>query len=164
VRIALSYLLLAVLSVAAQAQEVQRVEISDAGIYKSRVTGREEAPGTPAGYRNVVTDIELQQRTTTVPAKLGIEFGFRYSIIGKPDGAAVRLKIISHYPSPGLRNPKTGNTTVRGEYSVERKLGEQSWKSYLFEDDWELVPGTWTFEIWQGERKLAEQSFTIVTP
>jgi len=164
VRIAISYLLLVLMSAAAQAEDVQRIEIYDVGIYKSQITGHEEAPGTPAGYRNVVTGIELQQRTTTIPATSGTEFGFRYAIIGNPEGAAVNLRMVSHYPSPGLRNPKTGNAIMRGEYSVERKLGDKSWKSYLLEDDWELVPGTWTFEIWQGERKLAEQSFTVMRP
>ena len=28
--------------------------------------------------------------------------------------------------------------------------------SYTLEDAFELVPGNWVFEIWQGNRKLAE--------
>jgi hypothetical protein len=152
-------------SVVAQAQQVQRIEIWDAGTYKSKdVMERVDAPGTPQGYRNIVSDIELQQRTTTVPAILGTSFGFRFSILGKPAGATINLKFVSRYPSPGLQNPKTGNSLMRGEYSVQAKLDTKSWKTYRFDDDWELVPGTWTFEIWQDDRKLAEQSFTVVKP
>ena len=33
--------------------------------------------------------------------------------------------------------------------------------SYTLEDAFELVPGNWVFEIWQGNRKLATQSFGI---
>jgi hypothetical protein len=33
--------------------------------------------------------------------------------------------------------------------------------SYTLEDAFELVPGNWVFEIWQGNRKLATQSFRI---
>lgn len=71
---------------------------------------------------------------------------------------------MSHYPSPGLRNPATGKTNIRGEYSEQKKLGTETLQGYGFEEDWELVPGTWTFEIWQDGRKLAEQSFTVVKP
>jgi hypothetical protein len=30
------------------------------------------------------------------------------------------------------------------------------------DNDYELLPGRWTFEIWYGDRKLGEQSFTVV--
>ena len=148
---------------AAQAQQVQHIEITDVGIYKAENTGGTvAAPATPMGKTNLVTDIVLVERTTTVPAALGTSFGFRYTIIGEPDGADVNLKFINHYPAPGLNNPASGNTYMSGEYPLQRKLGAKHWKGYTFESDWELVPGTWTFEIWQGDRRMAEQSFTVV--
>jgi hypothetical protein len=33
---------------------------------------------------------------------------------------------------------------------------------YQFGHDWEIVPGTWTIELWDGDRKLASQSFQVV--
>jgi len=152
-------------SAAAQAQQVQRVEIRDVGIYKAKVTGSDSAPGTAAGIYNTITNEELQERTTTIPAKLGIRFGFHYSIIGTPNNTPITLKMVTRYPPPGLHNPATGNTLLRGEYSRTKKLGTaDNYRDYGFDDEWELVPGTWTFEIWQDDRKLAEQSFTVVKP
>ena len=43
----------------------------------------------------------------------------------------------------------------------KKKIGETAYLGYGIENDWEIVPGTWTFEIWYSGRKLAEQSFTL---
>ena len=40
-------------------------------------------------------------------------------------------------------------------------IGSVHWRGYGFDQRWEIVPGVWTIEIWQGDRKLLEHSFTI---
>jgi Domain of unknown function (DUF3859) len=34
--------------------------------------------------------------------------------------------------------------------------------NYQFGHDRETVPGTWTIELWDGDRKLASQSFQVI--
>jgi hypothetical protein len=34
---------------------------------------------------------------------------------------------------------------------------------YDIDDSWELVPGVWTIQLWAGDQKFAEESFTLVT-
>ena len=34
--------------------------------------------------------------------------------------------------------------------------------SDLFEEDWELIPGKFRFEVWHKDKKLCERTFTIV--
>jgi hypothetical protein len=158
-------LLLVMSSVVAQAQQVRRVDISEVGIYDAEIVSSNAAPGTPGGsVDKASSNIKLVRATTTIPAILGTRFGFRYKVIGQPDGAFVSVKFVTHYPSLGLRNPSTGNITILGEYSSQVKLGAGAIKGYTLGHDWELVLGTWTFEIWEGEHKLAEQSFTVVKP
>lgn len=163
-RTMLSFLMAAMFSVAAQAQQVERIDITEAGIYRSEITGSAASPGTPTGKTNIVAGVTLIQKTTTIPVALGTSFGFRYVVVGQPNDAAVALRVVSHYPSPGLRDPATGNTYMRSEYSVQKKLGVETYKGYSFEHAWEQVAGTWTFEVWQGDRKLGAQSFTVVKP
>jgi hypothetical protein len=76
----------------------------------------------------------------------------------------VTIRKITLIPQPGIRNPKTGNTTVRNEYSFKRNIGETAFTNYTLEESWEVAPGTWTFELWAGNRKLASKSFNLVKP
>jgi hypothetical protein len=43
-----------------------------------------------------------------------------------------------------------------------KPIGQVLYFGYGFENDWELVPGTWTFEIWSDGRRLAEEKFTVI--
>lgn len=159
----LSLLLLAAVSSAAGAQTIQRIEIAEFGIYHSKTTKVIAAPGTATGTKEQVSDIKLVEQTTTVPARLGVEFGFRYKIIGHI-GSKVKLKMVWLIPQPGIRNPKTGNTIVRDESDWDRTIGSKYFQSYSFDNPWEIVTGTWTLEIWDSNRKLASQSFNVVAP
>jgi hypothetical protein len=48
------------------------------------------------------------------------------------------------------------------EFTVQARIGETNYIFYTLEDAFELVPGSWVIEIWQGNRKLAAQSFTLI--
>ena len=163
-RTILAFLFLATFSVVAQAQQVQRIEIIEAGIYVGKEIGQTNLPNTAARTHTEMSKMKLVQRTTTIPAKLGTIFDFRYRVIGEPRGASAKLRFVTRYPSPGIKDPATGNPSMRDEYSSEKELGGEYFAGYTLEDNRELLPGTWTFEIWQNDRKLAEQSFTAVKP
>lgn len=163
-RTLLSLLLLATISSTASAQAIQRVEIADFGIYrveqKRATTG---AADTAAGVLNGISPrTELAQATTKVPGRLGVHFGFRYKIIGSAPTA--KLKIVTLIPQPGIRNPNTGKTTEREEYVETEVVGAMQYTGYSFDNLWEIVLGTWTKEIWDGDRKLASQTFNVVKP
>ena len=62
-------------------------------------------------------------------------------------------------------NPKTGQKFLKEQ--VELNLGidrKDLFIGYLFEEDFTLVPGVWTFEVWNGNRKLLEKKFTVYKP
>lgn len=42
------------------------------------------------------------------------------------------------------------------------RIGTMEIAGYQFRQDWEIAPGTWTIELWDGDRKLASQSFQVV--
>jgi hypothetical protein len=145
----------------AQAQTIQRIEILEFGIYTAQVDTRVPAPGTAFGPRDTISDAKLAQSTTTIPTRIGVRFGFRYRIVGEGN-RAVKLKVVARIPPPGIRNPKTGDTTREDVDFIGSKVGEIAYTGYSFDDDSEMVPGTWTFEVWDADRKLASQSFEIV--
>lgn len=148
----------------AQTPYVDRIEILQSGIFTAQKTATTAVPGATGGAISSLSGIQHVRTTDSIPGQLGIRFGFRFKIIGRPDGASVTLRYIILTPPPGIRDPKSGNTIMRSEYSRERTVGQESYRDFGFDDAWEIVPGVWTFEIWQGDRKLTSKTFTVTRP
>lgn len=62
----------------------------------------------------------------------------------------------------GLHDPNGGQRIHESKYNRVKKIGNTEYLGYGFENEWELEPGTWTFQIWYKDRKLVDQSFTVV--
>jgi hypothetical protein len=145
----------------AQAQDVERVEIIEWGIYRHNLTGEIPAPDSPTGTRNIIDNVRLQQETTTVPALVGMKFGYRFKVIGPAPGALVDLKYVARFPKQGLTNPAKGKTFATSEFHSMVAVGEVTYRGYSFDYDWEVETGPWTLEIWHAGRKLAEKTFMV---
>jgi Domain of unknown function (DUF3859) len=145
----------------AQAQHVDRIEIVEWGIFRHDREAEIAAPHTPTGSRNVVKNVRLQQATTTIPALTGMQFGFRFKVVGSPRGARVDLKFVSRFPGRGLTNPVNGKTFSISEFQSDAIVGETTYRGYSFDHDWEVEPGAWTLEVWHQGRKLAEKVFLV---
>jgi hypothetical protein len=165
-KIMLSLLLLtfSFVSACAQAEHIDRIDIVDYGTYTARTEGHLTAPGTAAGRWSTLGNIQHATTTQTVPAQLGTRFGFSYVVVGEPQGMLVSLHVVTIYPSPGLNNPANPPARERDEYDRAVHVGEELYTGYRFDHDWEVVPGTWTFQLWYEGRMAAEQKFTIVSP
>jgi hypothetical protein len=148
----------------AQAGKVERLEIVETGIYRAETSSIESAPDTATRQRNILSETKLVAATTRVEAKLGVHFGMRYRLVGRPNGVSVKLTSVTLYPGSGLKNPLTGRLQARGEHLLFATIGAINYRGYVFEHGWEMVPGVWTFEIWDGNRKLASQAFDVVRP
>lgn len=151
-------------SLAAAKVRVDRIEVVAAGLFKSKIAKRIASPGSATGTRDVIASEKLLRRTTEITARLGVEFGLRYRIVGAPKGGKVPVKIVTIYPGDGLHNPKADKATQREELNVDREIGRVPYESYRFDHDWEMVPGVWSFEFWYDGHKLAEQKFTVTKP
>jgi hypothetical protein len=69
------------------------------------------------------------------------------------------------FPPGGLRNPASTQTISRSETTFTVTVGDEAgYTAYKFDDPWELTAGPWAFELWQGDRKLVSQSFTVFKP
>jgi hypothetical protein len=156
--------LAAVSGAQAQAARLDRIEIFEAGIYNLEIVKKIDDPTQASGARSTVTNTVLAQKTTQIPAKLGVRFGLRYRLVGAPADEVVEIKKITRFPPEGMRNPNTRETTFRNELMLSRRIGAESYTGYGFDQDFELVPGVWTIELWSGDRKLASQSFTVKKP
>jgi hypothetical protein len=137
-----------------------RVEITEYGIYTGDITRSER--DSKGFVRSAVSNIRHAATTTTVPAQIGVHFGFRYRIVGKPAGQLIEIKKVTIYPEGGARPPQSAQPRQKTEYTLTRKIGDSSYTDYSLDEPWELVPGKWTIQLWYGDRKLVEQSFTLI--
>jgi Domain of unknown function (DUF3859) len=165
-RMGVAFVLLSLAPVGAQAQtpRIDRIDVVEYGIYRTETTKRTETPGTAGGFVRTLTNIRNSEVTRTVPARPGVRFGFRYNVVGAPDGTQVPVTIVDKFPKQGLHKPGSADAFYREEYVAQKTIGKESYTDYGFDHDWELVPGTWTIELWYQGRKLAEQSFTVIKP
>jgi hypothetical protein len=147
---------------AGEAVRVEDIQIVDIGIYDAEVKTRVEDPSLVSGGRRLVSNIKFVGKTDRVPGRLGVQFGYRYKIIGEPAGATVPLKFVLRYPEPGLKNPKNGATRLVDEFTQDRTIGDIHARGYGFDSAWEIVSGVWTFEVWYQDRMLKDQKFTVV--
>lgn len=147
----------------AQVPVVEGADILWAGTYRAQVVGTVEQPTTASGKTNQLSDIVKLETTTTVRARLGTSFGFEYRLSGDEPGMPVAVNVVVILPKAGLLNPATQKRYYREQWRPSQNVvGATTMVGYLFERDWEVVPGVWKFEIWHGQQKLAEQVFCVV--
>jgi hypothetical protein len=148
----------------AQDMRVDRLELIGAGFYdtaKTTVTGSTQAAGAVTGSVKELSEVKLSPEPSASSARVGIGFGVRFRSFGARDGERAVLRSVWQIPEPGIVNPNDGKTYRQSVAEFDTTIGTDHVRGYSFDEPWEVVPGTWTLEIWQGDRKLLEKSFEI---
>ena len=149
--------LLLLIACPAAAQEVG-ITIFEHGLYTAETVRTEKLPN---GFdSNIVRNICHVMTTEAVPAKLGLQFGFRYRVEGAPRGAVVVLQRVTRFPAP-VSPPGSSKAQSTSDYATQIAIGATSYAGYGFDHDWELVRGPWVMELWFNGRMLAQQRFEI---
>ena len=88
-----------------------------------------------------------------------VAFGVRYYLEGDKLSwlASFYAKIIH----PVLVNPRTGEALNETIEEKSAFLNQENFDYYHLEHDWEMQPGTWTFQVIQHEIILLEKSFRL---
>ena len=99
-----------------------------------------------------------------IPAKLGTVIGAELTIVGAPRRGKVPLRVVWRYPAAGPHQSGEQGHQDSDEYADTQLVGEKFPVFWGLTQDWHLVPGAWTLEVWHGERKLVSQPFQVVKP
>jgi hypothetical protein len=142
----------------AQSANVQGIEIVSHGIYAiDKASGQANASN-----QGMLANIRIAATTNVVPAEQGIDFGIQYKVTGTPSAAPVKLHEVVIYPAGGAHPPgKPPLASVAVDVTVPMGTAVRT-DFYAFDEPWELIPGTWIFQVWYGNQKLTEQPFTVV--
>lgn len=162
-RVAFSLALMLMLTGIAEAQSRIHAEIFEFGTYTSE--GGVEVGTTRQGIvRSQTSGIRQLEATRKIMGRLGVQFGFRYKLIGPRPGSLVPLTIIAKFPPPGVLARDSQKPIMQDDYADVTTAGKEDFLTWTFEMRSDLVPGLWTFEIWSGNQKLGEQTFEVVLP
>ncbi|AVO58009.1 MULTISPECIES: DUF3859 domain-containing protein [Pseudomonas] len=111
-----------------------------------------------SGERVLRRSNENIEQTEIVPARLGTKFGLRYQLAGK---VAEDVPLTLLYFTPGIRTP---DGKRHDKLEVTQKLvpgAPQDIMAYEFTESHEVIPGEWRFMVFQGDRLLVQQRFTV---
>lgn len=136
---------------------VQHGEISatDTGPMRADRGMRALSPGRTVGNMRFIN------KTDQVEAKLCRRFGVAMWLAYGPGDAILRdVEVHVHHPTMTRPDGATGNEDV---FLSEAVSGEVK-TAFTFDQDWEMVPGTWTWEFKANGRTLATQSFQVTLP
>jgi hypothetical protein len=133
----------------------------ESGLLEARKIDQVATPGTASGQTSVLDSVVFYESSRRVPARIGVQFGVRYSIIGAPAGQEAIIRTKWLVPAPGMRNPRTGVVTRVDEADETVVIGTDRLAGYKFSQAWEVVPGNWTLELWSNDRKLGSVTFTV---
>ena len=159
--LSIQFLLLTFLAAAnAQTPRIDRIEITEAGIYQRGNIVSDPTRGNDA----MIDSAKLVKSTTTIPARIGTTFGFRGKLVGQPSGGKITLKKVTRFPPPGIRNSVTGQMQMSEDENIIGSIGAEFFTDGRFDDPDDMIPGNWVMEIWYENQKLAQQQFMVVKP
>lgn len=139
--------------------ETSEVKLVDYGIYGGSGESSVDVSNSPSGNVLLGGSLKLLKQTDRIPAVLKSKFGFRF--MPSEDLKKKKLKIV--YRFPDIRNPQNGQILNRLEAEVDYdKSGNPVGVIYDFSEKYELVPGEWTFQVFDADRKIVEKKFTVV--
>jgi hypothetical protein len=110
---------------------------------------RHPDPTAASGEWSEIERVRFVEQTYVVPAELGRTFGFRYQLHDLPRGAYVTWR--SSYPAP-MRNRMSWQ---------QRNLGSHGWGGFTFDHDWELLRGSWRFEVTVDGKRVCAVTFDV---
>jgi hypothetical protein len=151
------------LALAACATVSPKAELRWAGLYTVDSSSEITDPTSLSGTRARSSGVRPVSATTHIPAVLGTHFGFSYVLSGV-ENRAIAVRIVWRFPEGGIENPSTGKSAQYIEAKLSCPVGELCWVSWVFDHDWELKPGTWTAEVWDGSTLLQSRTFEVYRP
>ena len=147
-----------------QAQEISGIDVYEFGTYMAAGPAYEQ-PASRQGIRMEAHESYVHIETTrTIVARVGARFGFRYHTKGTSLAGSAPLIMVWKFPAPGIAGGDPSKM-IRQEVVEVPVLPNESYALTMSLDSAaDLVPGVWTFEIWSGKQKLAEEKFELIMP
>ncbi len=117
-----------------------------------------------AGYAEEGGNVKLVEKTTRIPLKKGIAFGFKWEARGLPDISIKIAMRVKHPPTTRPDGTKSSGFEEMLPFFPERGRVEPREDLYVLSEDWEMLPGEWTLSMVYEGKVLCEKVFTVIAP
>lgn len=130
----------------------------DYGICKTTTVYQEHMENSPSGNYSQSTGFKLLEQTDKIPGKIGQEFGIEYIL---RSGITTDILIEQVWIFPGTITDDQGKKFKELRYSVSKPTNERTYSVYTLEKDFEVVKGTWTYQMFYKGKKIYERKFYV---
>jgi hypothetical protein len=137
------------------------LRIVEYGIYEADQAGSTPNPDTPMGSTLKFENIRLLEKTDDVPVVRGTIFGI---MIQYDDPNRVSIQIVRRLVHPEFYDPEMKKTTTEFSWKKTIRSGKASFWAYELEEDFEMISGTWVFEVWSDGELACSQAFNLHQP
>lgn len=148
---------------------VNSIEINGFGIFEySSVRIDPDETSSVGAKLGAVKGLQLSSQTTRIPIRSGLAFGVRFVVHGNPPDATVDIRAVLRSTN-GCVLRKTGQLVYHNDSVLKVRIGEPRHIVGRFpvsEEENHCIegprPGTDTFELYFGDKKLAEKAFQVI--
>lgn len=141
-------------------------KVVKAGLYKViRSGGLVESRNTSTGKAISKPVIELVTTTDRIPLVKDAHMSMQYRIWNLPEQPAyIKLRRVLKHPVmtlPDGTQSSGSDYMINGSVSIGQVI---AYTGYGLNEDYEMLEGEWTFQIWYEDKKLVEHTFTTYWP
>jgi len=149
-------------------QELQ-AQVFQFGIYTAAKKGRiGKSAETNTGKIVRKPVLEHLSMTDRVPLEKDTYFGLQYRLWNLPtevtDKRVMELRSLLIHPEMTLPDGSRSTGWDRSRKGIVKSRQVLGFDGYAFNEDYELVEGDWTFQIWYQDRLLVERTFITYRP
>jgi hypothetical protein len=141
--------------------KIKKINLLNFGVLRTDNEERENNKNSITNYFLRSSHVKFFNKTDKFKGELGLRFGIEYFIEGYSKSKNESVNFSCKILHPKLFNP---NTKRQQNATMDFKLNylnESNFDFYLFEFDWEIKKGIWTFQIIEEKVILLEKSFII---
>jgi hypothetical protein len=140
----------------------QSIQLVEYGTFKKLASGDDvQAPGAITGARHATSKVALLERTTNVVARLGTSFGLLVKMPGNPSDVVQCSAKCFH---PKFTDTSTGRSSDLEQWDTPGLGGQEGYIGYTLDNNWELVPGPWTIQVFIDSKLVLEKTFNLSSP
>lgn len=144
---------------------IPRGKATSYGLFRERGRGwAQDNENTSTGKMIRKPKLDFEEQTERIPLRKGVYFGYKYWLKIEPDKPRADLRRVLMHPEMVMPD---GTRVSRSERALRKHTTHgivTALDGYALSEDYELVEGDWTFQLWYKDDLLVEQAFTTYWP